>query len=99
MQGLILARSGDWVQVLTSVRGDKRDKNRILIHRGMMQDTGLRSVRDEAIGYRILNSSRSKNRKQGLTSVSGDDNKIRAGCRVVHSDRVPKKQDTGHQFS
>ncbi len=26
MQGLILARSGDWVQVLTSVRGDKRDK-------------------------------------------------------------------------
>jgi hypothetical protein len=26
MQGLILARSGDWVQVLTSVRGDKRDR-------------------------------------------------------------------------
>ncbi len=40
MQGLILARSGDWVQVLTSVRDDQRDKNRILIHRGMMQDTG-----------------------------------------------------------
>ncbi len=26
MQGLILAQSGDWVQVLTSMRGDKRDK-------------------------------------------------------------------------
>ncbi len=48
-------------------------------------------MRDEAIGYRILKSSRSMNRKQGLTSVSGDDNKIRTGCRVVHSDKVPKK--------
>ncbi len=48
-------------------------------------------MRDEDIGYRILNSSRSKNRKQGLTSVSGDVNKLRTGCRVVHSDRVPKK--------
>ncbi len=56
-------------------------------------------MRDEAIGYSILNSSPSMNRKQGLTSVSGDDNKIRTGCRVVLSDRVPKKQDTGYLFS